>query len=433
MMETDIIVVGAGASGLAAAYELSLVNKKLIVLEARNRMGGRIHSIADPKFAGVVETGAEFVHGKLPVTLGLLEKGKIKHHSAEGKMWEIEKGQITKTKEFIEDWNELMKQLDTLEKDIPIAQFLNIHFPGEEHKDLRTSATKFIEGYNAADANKASSLALREEWKKEDDDHQDRLQNGYGELMEFLANEITKRGNKIFFNHVVEEIKWQKRKVVITTTDRKEHTASRVLITIPLGVWQAEGQQGHVTFSPELTEKLNAAKQIGFGGVIKINLQFENNFWEDETPAKMKNAGFIFTDAEIPTWWTQEPVKNGQLTGWIAGPKARELENISEEEVLNKSLQTLAYSFGVEKNFIEEKLKGHHITNWNKEIFSRGAYSYAMINSDTAKKILSQPVEQTIYFAGEALYEGTETGTVEGALANGIEVARKIIAEQDFL
>ena len=114
MIQTDILIIGAGAAGLAAAYELSLVNKKLVVLEARDRAGGRIHSIKDDRFAQVVETGAEFVHGKLPVTLRLLEKAGIKYYAATGKMWEVEKGEIIKSNEFIVGWNRLMKELKTL-------------------------------------------------------------------------------------------------------------------------------------------------------------------------------------------------------------------------------------------------------------------------------------------------------------------------------
>jgi monoamine oxidase len=91
-MQTDILIIGAGASGLAAAYELSLADKKLAVLEARNRIGGRIHSVTDHRFAQIIETGAEFIHGKLPVTLELLKKAGIKHHAIKGKMWRIEKG-----------------------------------------------------------------------------------------------------------------------------------------------------------------------------------------------------------------------------------------------------------------------------------------------------------------------------------------------------
>jgi monoamine oxidase len=141
----------------------------------------------------------------------------------------------------------------------------------------------------------------------------------------------------------------------------------------------------------------------------------------------MKNAGFIFSDGAIPTWWTQHPIKNGMLTGWMAGPKALALKQATEDEIFQGAIQTLSYVFGVTKMFIETKLVAYHITNWTAEPFTRGAYSYATLDTEWAKKLLRQQVEQTLYFAGEALYEGTETGTVEGALANGIEVAREII------
>src|SRR6187397_1651861 len=141
-MQTDILIIGAGASGLAAAYELSLADKKLAVLEARNRIGGRIHSLTDHRFAQIIETGAEFIHGKLPVTLELLKKAGIKHHAIKGKMWRIEKGEINKSGEFIVGWKKLMRHLRELKTDIPIKEFLNQHFPGEEDKELRNSVIK---------------------------------------------------------------------------------------------------------------------------------------------------------------------------------------------------------------------------------------------------------------------------------------------------
>ena len=427
-MQTDILIIGAGASGLAAGYELSLVNKKVAVLEAKDRIGGRIHSIEDERFKQIVETGAEFIHGKLPVTFNLLNKAKIEYHSAEGKIWEVKNGEICRKKDFITGWDKLMKQLRSLEKDIPFSEFLNTYFPGEEDKELKESALKFVQGYNAAVADKASSLALLDEWENQDNDHQERLDNGYSELMNFLAVEIKKRANDIFTSAIVKTIKWQKEKVEVITTDNRQFLASKVLITIPLGVWQADGEEGSISFLPELLEKKEAAKKMGFGAVIKINLQFQDNFWEEKVTNKMKSAGFIFSDAEIPTWWTQEPIKNGMLTGWLAGPKAMELKEAGEKEIFEKILQVLAYIFGAEKDFIKKELVAHYITNWAADKFTKGAYSYPTLDTNWAKDVLLKPVEQTLYFAGEALYKGSETGTVEGALASGIEAAREIIS-----
>jgi monoamine oxidase len=432
MIQTDILIIGAGASGLAAGYELSLVNKKVAVLEARDRIGGRIHSIEDERFKQIVETGAEFIHGKLPVTFNLLNKAKIKYHSAEGKIWEVENGEICRKKDFITGWGKLMKQLSSLKKDIPFSEFLNTNFLAEEDKELKESALKFVQGYNAADAAKASSLALLDEWENQDDDHQGRIDNGYAALMNFLADKIKKRASEIFTAAVVKTIKWQKGKAEVITSDDRKFLASKVLITIPLGVWQAEGDIGSISFLPELLEKKQSAKKMGFGAVIKINLQFQDNFWEERVTNKMKDAGFIFSDAEIPTWWTQEPIKNGMLTGWLAGPKAMELKEAREEELFEKTLQVLAYIFGVEKDLIKKELVAHYITNWTADKFSRGAYSYSTLDTNWAKDVLLKPVEETLYFAGEALYKGSETGTVEGALASGIEAARKIISLSQY-
>jgi len=427
-MQTDILIIGAGASGLAAAYELSLADKKLVVLEARNRIGGRIHSVADHRFEQIIETGAEFIHGKLPVTLELLKKAGIKHHSIKGKMWQIENGEIKKTGEFIVGWNKLMSHLRELKTDIPIKEFLNQHFPDEKDKELRDSVIKFVEGYDAADASRASSLALLDEWENEDD-HEERIDNGYLQLMHFLEEKIKEKGNDIFLSRVVKNISWQKDRVVVNTTNDEQFVASKVLITIPLGLWQAEEKEGYISFAPALAKKRQAAQKMGFGTVVKIVFQFHNQFWEEETPNKLKDARFIFSDAFIPTWWSQHPVKNGMLTGWLAGPKAMELKDATKDEMLEKGLQSLSYIFGVGKLFIEKKLVAHSIVNWTVEPFTYGAYSYATLDTKWAKKVLGEPIEETLYFAGEALYDGTEAGTVEGALANGIEVARNIIAQ----
>jgi monoamine oxidase len=222
----DVIIIGAGASGLAAAYELSLVNKKIIVLEARDRLGGRIHSIKDKRFKGIIEAGAEFIHGKLPVTLELLKKAGIKYHSAEGKMLEIENGQLKKSDVFM-DWNKLMKQLQALEEDISIKEFLEQNFPDKKDKHLKESVLKFVEGYDAADTAKASSFALREEWEKEDDNHQERIDRGYAELISFLADETIKRGNEILLSHMVTSVNWEKGGVTVITDKQQRSMAGR--------------------------------------------------------------------------------------------------------------------------------------------------------------------------------------------------------------
>lgn len=423
----DVLIIGAGAAGLAAAYELSLVNKNIIVLEARDRIGGRIHSIRDDRFRQVVELGAEFIHGKLPLTTRLLDKAGIKHHEAEGKMWQVKKGQLEKSTTFIEGWDKLMRELKKLKEDVSIAAFLDQHFAGEADKDLRESVLRFVEGYDAADSKKASAIALRQEWENEDDNHQGRIDEGYTALLQFLSSECERKGNTVLLSKPVQKISWQKSRAEVLTKDGQKFTAAKVLLTLPLGLWQSE--ENNIRFTPELSEKKEAAKKMGYGAVIKFNLQFADEFWhEEDIPHQTKKAGFIFSDAELPTWWTQYPRQTGLLTGWLAGPKAYALKEAEEQKLYQLAIQSLAYIFGVSTEFIIEKLTAYQITNWASDPFSCGAYSYPTLDTEWAKKVLSDPLENTLFFSGEALYEGSETGTVEAAFVSGTETARKIIA-----
>jgi monoamine oxidase len=95
--------------------------------------------------------------------------------------------------------------------------------------------------------------------------------------------------------------------------------------------------------------------------------------------------------------------------------------------VIEKGIQSLAYIFGVTTAYVSERLRAHKVFNWAQEPYSLGAYSYATIGSKKAKKILAEPIDNTLFFAGEALYEGKEIGTVEAALASGIQVAKQIL------
>ena len=144
----------------------------------------------------MVEAGAEFIHGDLQVTLRLLKNAGIRTHAAKGKMWEVEKGQISRTRDFIEGWDKLMKELKALKNDLPIQDFLEQHFSKEKDKELKDSVIQFVQGYDAADATKASSFALRDEWENEEG-KQRRVSGGYGSLLNFLADETRKKGNDI--------------------------------------------------------------------------------------------------------------------------------------------------------------------------------------------------------------------------------------------
>ena len=196
----DVIIVGAGACGLVAARELARAGKKVMVLEARNRLGGRIFTADIGSFTKPVEAGAEFVHGDLPLTEALLTEAGIKCHPLAGKTYQVKGGVLEEAEEFIEDFEILMQKLEELEHDLPLAEFLELYFWEEQYYDLRNSVTRFAEGYDAADIQKVSTFALREEWRAGGAANSYHPVGSYSQLIDFLAATVKNSGVIIQLN-----------------------------------------------------------------------------------------------------------------------------------------------------------------------------------------------------------------------------------------
>ncbi len=417
MIYTDILIIGAGASGLMAARELSATGRKVIVLEARNRNGGRIDTLTNKFFNQPIEAGAEFIHGNLPLTLQLLKQHNINFVKVQGSMLRKRDGKWQDTEEQVDGWEEMIQQMNRLKADMTLTGFLNTYFKEERYAPLRKSAIQYAQGFDTVDEDKASVIALRDEWQHEEED-QYRIPGGYMQLIDALTTQCLKQHCEIHFSEMVNKVAWQKDEVAVSTTNNEIFSAKKVIITVPVSVLQ---KNGTIAFTPAIDSKITAARQIGFGGVIKALLQFEEPFWENIK----KDALFFFSEEMIPTWWTQYPAKNNLLTGWLGGPKAEALQHHSPEQVLEIAMQSL-------HNMFNDKLPGvtaWHIANWQTEPFTYGAYSYQTLQSKEAKAVLKEPVENTLYFAGEALYTGDAQGTVEAALASGKEVAAQILSE----
>src|SRR6187549_3290503 len=124
-----IFIIGAGAAGLAAGYHLSEKGYRVILFEARNRVGGRINTIREPGFSSHIEAGAEFIHGKLATTLELLKKFNIDYHPSKGKWYRVKKGQVVQAEAFIEQYRMLEQHLREMKEDTSVEDFLNFHFP----------------------------------------------------------------------------------------------------------------------------------------------------------------------------------------------------------------------------------------------------------------------------------------------------------------
>lgn len=426
MENADVIIIGAGAAGLMAAYELSKAGKQVVVLEARSRVGGRIHTLDDDLHT---ELGAEFIHGDLPVTLRLLKEANIDLQPASGEMWHSYDGKFSKNTEQFEHWDLLIKKLSQLEKDISIGDFLQRDFGDEKYTTLRAWVTRFVSGYDTANPFKASAFALRREWQSEDDDAQHRVKGGYSKMINYLINTSEQNGARFYLNTIAKHIHWTHGQVEVITSGKESFKAKQLIIALPLGVLKAgPSERASITISPSVDKYKNAVNQIGFGSVAKVLLQFKTPFWENEsiTGADLSNMGFILSGEAIPTWWTQHPLSSALLTGWLGGPPAERKKGISNNELLEESLISLSRIFNVNIDNLRNDLVASYVVNWTIDPFTLGSYAYDTLESAEARKVLSEPIDHTIYFAGEYLYEGAAMGTVEAALTSGKETAGKI-------
>jgi monoamine oxidase len=415
MIHADILVIGAGASGLIAAKELSAKGKKVIILEARNRAGGRIDTISTKHFSHPAEAGAEFIHGDLELTLKLLKENNIQYSKVEGSMLRKNEGKWQDTDEEIVGWGEMVEKMNALKEDMTLSDFLNTFFDQAKYAKLRQSALQFAQGFDVVNENDASVIELRNEWEHEEEE-QYRIPGGYMQLIDALTMTCLRQHCEIHFSEAVNKVIWKKNKAEVTTVNNEQFSAEKIVLTVPISILQSEQA---ITFIPAIPDKVNAARQIGFGGVIKVLVEFEEAFWQDI----QQDALFFFSEEKIPTWWTQYPANSKLLTGWLGGPRSLAMQDYPPGQVLDIALQSLDAIF----NKKLPPIKAWHIADWQKEPFTLGAYSYNTIQSKEAKEILKAPVEDTIYFAGEALYTGDAQGTVEAALVSGKEVAERVL------
>ena len=454
MQDSDIIIVGAGASGLMAARELSRAGKRVTILEARDRIGGRIYPLSTDTggFGYQAQAGAEFVHGKAPVTKSLAHEAGVTLLRTQGDVWSSRNGTININNSVIPNQGPLHDKLRKLEHDMPMAQFLNTYFYEEAYAPMRNEIKKMVEGYDAADLERISSFALREEWLGGDEWLQYRVKEGYGALLDFLESECKKYGVHIILNTRVHKIEASTGLVRVHSDDGSSYTTKHIIVTVPLPVLK------NISFAPAISEKLDAAAKIGYGPAIKILLRFKDRWWVSAMgrlaatsktnfryiikilrrikhgqwksifTSTFNETDFILANEAIDTWWTQYPAAHPVLTGWIAGPRAEQLKDISDAGIVDRALESLSNIFKVNADILKKNLVTSKIANWPADPLAQGGYSYITPETKSARQELSRPAHGVIWFAGEALYDGKETGTVEGAFATGISVAQQILS-----
>ena len=423
---THIVVVGAGAAGLMTACELVRAGKQVTILEARDRCGGRICPLPAQEFGYPAEGGAEFVHGAAPLTRALMREAQISLLPRGGTRWSARTGKLLPNEPSQPHLGRFYQALSEVKADLPIAEFLQTHFADRRYEELRRSITRTVEGYDAADPRRASTLALRDEWMARDDGEHGRIAGGYGAVTDYLSSECRKHGATLHLGAAVIAIDEVRGRIAVRCNHGATFEADAVVLTLPPPLLT------EIALPPAARERVAATDDIGFGNVVKILFRFATKWWADLGKRDLGgrdlgDLSFLLSDATVPTWWTQYPDGYPVLTGWLAGPKADRVSSLAEAELIDMGLASLGEIFDLPPDRVRRNLVAARAINWGNDPFARGAYSYPTLRTREAQSVLRKPNGDAIFFSGEALYAGPVMGTVEAALASGQETAQTIL------
>lgn len=426
MKEADIIIIGAGICGLSVARSLSAQGRSVLLLEARNRIGGRIHSFQG-NFSESVEAGAEFIHGNLPLTMALAKEAGTELFNDEGEFYRSKNGKVTKEEEPVPHMDEVMEKLHDVMEDITLSEFLDTHFRDKKYTEVRHSLKRMAEGFDAADPSRFSVMALRKEWEGDRLEVSYGLRGGYDSLVNYLRDQCLKQKAEILLSREAVHVNWSRQQVNVLCADGSKYAVKQLLITVPLGVLTAGvGERGHIQFFPAINAQIGLAKEMGFGPVIKVVMEFRSHFWNEEEfktkSAQVHDLGFLMNESQFPVFWTGH--RRPLITGWVGGSAAEKLKFNTDEALFEMALSGLSRALAAKEEFLHSQLVAHAVFNWATDPYAKGAYAYTTPRSAYVRTILSAPIEHTIFFAGEAF--GDTMGTVEAALESAAEVVKKI-------
>jgi monoamine oxidase len=415
----DALIIGGGIAGLTAARHLTEAGLCVTLLEARDRIGGRIFTHSSGDFP--VELGAEFVHGRPEEILSLAAEGAVPIIPVQGSFRRKINDEWTEAGNLMEKVDQLFVKLPAAEPDESFQYYLD---RSGEDDDVKQQAFRYVGGFHAADPTLISARSLRRDSEAEEaieGDRQYRIASGYESLVRAVTDRIDREHCNIVMNAAVSELVWRQGQVIARTSST-EYQAPQAIVTLSLGVLKSNS----VVFSPALPEKQNAMGFLEMGPVVRVSLCFQQKFWE--RGPEMADLSFLFTDDPLfPTWWTSNPLPYPILTGWAAGPNARAHTGRSKDEIVHSALKSLARIMRIAEPELRRQMKRSFMHDWQEDPFSRGAYSYAAVGGMDAAKTLGAPVANTLYFAGEATNGDGYNGTVHGAIATGLRAAKELL------
>jgi monoamine oxidase len=415
----EVVIIGAGVAGLTAARDLSAAGARVLVLEARDRLGGRVmtHHTA----GGPVELGAEFVHGAVSETMEVVREAGLR-------LREVGRGapRPTAGRARAPDYFSAMDRLLGLASlGAADETFQQLVDRADVEPTIKAQALRLVEGYHAADPARISVQSLIRNTAADErpgGDRQFRFADGYNSLVTAIFQRVDPRRCEVQYNAVATAVEWGPKRVLIRTATGREFMAPRAIVTVPLGVLKA----GVIQFTPALSGKEQALRTLEMGAVARVSLCIASEVWAAQE--RLSGDDFLFTgDPPFPVWWVSNPPPLPVVTGWAAGPNARALAGLTEAQRIRVALDALTVVLGMDPARLHKGILGGFSHDWQADPLSRGAYSYAAVGGSGAGEELGAPVDETIFFAGEATESDGQNATVHGAIASARRVAREVL------
>jgi monoamine oxidase len=433
-MDTDIVVVGAGAAGLAAALALAQRSVRVIVLDGRDRIGGRVLWQTVGSVDVPAELGAEFIHGEAPETSALMREAGLTSVSTTDVSWTCRANGVLEPADDGIDPGEIFESVRSLTADESVDAFLRRFEDDPNMRDQARRARIFVEGFEAADPALASARAIADELRSGVDSTSARPVQSYAPLFEHLAARCASAGVDVRLGTAVERIAWERGKVTVAANgangDVSTLRAKCTIVTVPAGVLQQREHATRLSFVPPLPqEKQTALHGLEMGHVVRVVLAFRTPFWEQLAAGRYRDAGFFRCEGgAFHAFWTQMPLRSRAIVAWAGGPGATAMNALTVQERIDRARDEFGAMFG-ERDLARREFEAGATHDWSTDPFACGAYSYVTTDAGNARAVLGVPIDGTLFFAGEATSADGQGGTVSGAFATGMRAAREA-AEQ---
>ncbi len=414
------LVIGAGMAGLAAAQSLRRAGGRVVVLEAKDRIGGRTHTNRD--FADhPVEFGAEFIHGDQVATWELVAALGLKtlRWRKEGdSMVRLENGEWLSMAEarashpefdITRSWR--LPEVEPLPCEDWYSYLVRIGFDRHQLRYVRRSYANAC-GDSMRFLSARAMLDILSDKSRESGLGDYRLLSGYDSLVNHLAD-----GLDIHLNNPVVRLAWDGEPGVrANTLDGVRYEADAAVIAVPLGVLQA----GIIHFEPELPQhKRSALLGLRMGPVIKLVYKFAQPILGPEVMA-------VYSRLNPPMWWSPSfghRTKDTVWTAFVSGDWAVDLLALGEAEALGAGLESLRQELGRP----ELQAVAMRLVNWPDDPYTRGGYSFVLPGHEGARAKLAAPTPP-LYWAGEASEPEHRAATVHGAYLSGRRAAAELLS-----